>query len=70
MCLGQLEERFETLTMTENTKHGAESDCFVEDVLPETEMLAMGLPTSFGTNTKQSLTETGTRRDSVAKKRR
>lgn len=57
--------------MTEDTKQEAESDvCFVEDVLPKTEMLAMGLPTSFGANNPQYLTETGARKDPVAKKRR
>lgn len=33
----------------DGTKHGDESDvCFVDEVLPEEQMLAMGLPISFG----------------------
>lgn len=72
LLLGQLERTFETLTMaeaaTDDTKQETELDtALVKEALPEEEMLAMGLPISFGSS-KQAVGVDA--QDSASRKRR
>lgn len=66
--LGQLERTFETLTMADADKQESESDTpFVKEDLPEEEMLAMGLPTSFVSSKEVVQAE---QQDAASRKRR
>lgn len=64
LCLGQLEQTFETLTMAES------SNSYISDTFPDEDMIALGLPTSFGSSKQTVAMEMNAKRNLTSRKRR